>query len=193
MFAPKAYRTYADKLHALFEQSPDLKRYVSKSVFPTASFEFSNGRQCRVHHCHPNGSVGWCTLFAGGEYDPSTGGHLYLPQVQLLIEFPPGTSILIPSTIVYGILPVASSQTRYTFSQYIPVDIIRYIDNGFRTRHTGLKADALKRDGGPPRDNRSSEELGLFSCLDSLDSDRRDANVVGEPNTASDVACSSVP
>ena len=162
LLAPKMYKNFADKLHRLFEHMPELRRYALMSVFTTASFDFNDGRPCRIHDYHPNGSVGWCSLYAGGDYDPTTGGHLYLPQVQLLIEFPPGATVLIPSNLVYGIVPVAPGQTRYTFTQYIPTDLIRYIDNGLSTRRGERKAGT----------DTSPSDLELLSRVEDLHSDR---------------------
>ena len=162
------YRNYADKLHSLFEKISELDRHIRKSVFPTATFDFTNGRPCGVHDYHPNGAVGWCSLFAGGDFDPTVGGHLYLPQVQLLIEFPPGATVLLPSNLVYGIVPVAPGQTRYTFSQYIPADLIRYVDNGFCTRRSekGECTHPLQLD------------LELLSHVEGLDDDRRSTGLL---------------
>ena len=168
-FAPKVFRTYTDKLSGLFEHIPDLQRNFARSVFPTASFDFSNGRPCRVHDVHPNGSAGWVALFAGGDFDPTTGGHLYLPQVQLVIEFPPGATILIPSTLVYGIIPVPEGQTRYTFSQYIPIDVVRYIDNGYRTHKEGA---TTQDDTSRRLTTRTQGDLELLSCFNELHDDR---------------------
>ena len=171
LLAPKMYKTFADKLHRLFEHMPGLNRYAPMSVFTTASFDFNDGRPCRIHDHHPNGSLGWCSLYAGGDYDPTTGGHLYLPQVQLLIEFPPGATVLLPSNLVYGIVPVAPGQTRYTFSQYIPADLIRYVDNGFCTRRSETGECTL-----PLHLN-----LDLLSHVEGLDDDRRSTGLLSGP------------
>ena len=175
-FAPKIYRKYADKLQEMFERMPDLQRIVSKSVFPTASFDFRNGRPCHAS----DGQAGWCSLTAGGDFDPHTGGHLFLPQARLIVEFPPGATVLIPSTLVYGIVPVPRGQTRYTFAQYTPVDVVRYIDNGYRTRRDVFRETTsdLTRDDASKSLMRLQDDLKLLSCFDELHNDRVSMGVV---------------
>jgi len=43
---------------------------------------------------------GWCAITSLGPFDPKRGGHLVLWDLQLVIEFPPGSTILIPSAVL---------------------------------------------------------------------------------------------
>ena len=40
---------------------------------------------------------GWCAITTLGNFDPTLGGHLVLWDLKLVIEFPLGSTILIPS------------------------------------------------------------------------------------------------
>jgi hypothetical protein len=44
---------------------------------------------------------GWCAITALGDFDPDKGGHLILWDLKLIIRFPPGSTILIPSTLIH--------------------------------------------------------------------------------------------
>ncbi|KAJ7695268.1 hypothetical protein B0H14DRAFT_2650629 [Mycena olivaceomarginata] len=47
------------------------------------------------------------------------GGHLILWDAKLILEFPPGTTILIPSAAIYhSNIPVAPGEHRFSFTQY---------------------------------------------------------------------------
>ncbi|KAF8438809.1 hypothetical protein L210DRAFT_3403476, partial [Boletus edulis BED1] len=52
------------------------------------------------HINNTNLLFGLCAIFACGSYDPTLGGHLMLFDHNIVIEFLPGSTILIP----FGIL-----------------------------------------------------------------------------------------
>ncbi|KAJ7738681.1 hypothetical protein DFH07DRAFT_966016 [Mycena maculata] len=80
-----------------------------------------------------------------GDFDPTTGGHFVLGDLKLVIEFPPGTLILIPSaTLSHSNIPVRPGETRVSFTQFTSGGLFRYIDNGFRTEHELYEVDGGK-------------------------------------------------
>ncbi|KAJ7310667.1 hypothetical protein DFH08DRAFT_718702, partial [Mycena albidolilacea] len=88
-----------------------------------------------------NLAFGWCAIQALGDFDPTKGGHLVLWDLMLVIEFPPGTLILIPSaTLSHANIPVQAGDTRVSFTQFISGGLFRYVDNGYRME--GELADA---------------------------------------------------
>jgi hypothetical protein len=77
---------------------------------------------------------GYCAITALGDYNPKTGGHFVLWECKLILELPPGATILIPSAIVTHFnLPVADHETRYSFTQYAAGGLFRWVDNNFMT------------------------------------------------------------
>ncbi|KAF9010891.1 hypothetical protein BDZ89DRAFT_964339, partial [Hymenopellis radicata] len=42
----------------------------------------------------------WCAVPALGDFDPVFGGHLILWDLSLVIRFPPGATILLPSALL---------------------------------------------------------------------------------------------
>ncbi|KAJ7933004.1 hypothetical protein B0H13DRAFT_2262975 [Mycena leptocephala] len=62
------------------------------------------------------------------------GGHLILWNLKLVIRFPPGSTVLIPSAIIrHSNVPVGAHKRRYSFTQYTVGGLFRWIRNGYRT------------------------------------------------------------
>ena len=119
MFALKVYDYVTRKLTALFEHYPDLNWNFNHSIFPAATFNFGPKCVCRCHTDHGNAAYFWCPITALGNNDPTKGGHLILFDLQLIIEFPPGSTILIPSGILcHGNTPIQDHKTCMSFTQY---------------------------------------------------------------------------
>ncbi|KAJ7023915.1 hypothetical protein C8F04DRAFT_969588 [Mycena alexandri] len=67
---------------------------------------------------------GWCVITALGRFNPDCRGHLILEDLKLVICFPPGSTILIPSAN-----PLMSS---IAHSSSTPLGVC-FIRNGFKT------------------------------------------------------------
>lgn len=88
----------------------------------------------------------------------------------MVIEFPAGSTILIPSaTLTHSNTPVRDGETRLSFTQFCAGGIFRYVDNGFRTEEEFEQQDPegfskmmqLKK-------VRWKMGLGLLSKIDDL-------------------------
>ncbi|TFK18416.1 hypothetical protein FA15DRAFT_565693, partial [Coprinopsis marcescibilis] len=134
LWAPRLYGYYKEKLDALFTRMPELQRNFCKSVFPRAAFNLGT-QVCTVDHrdCM-NCPFGWCTIHALGNFNHRKGGHLVLPDLKLVIEFPSGSVVLMPSaTLTHSNTKVLKGQTRFSFTQYCPGGLFRFVDNDFQT------------------------------------------------------------
>ncbi|KAJ7019274.1 hypothetical protein C8F04DRAFT_1276466 [Mycena alexandri] len=69
------------------------------SVFTTTTFNFGPITVTLPHIDFGNLAWGWCAVTALGNFDPDRGGHLVLWDLKLIIRFPPGSTILLPSAI----------------------------------------------------------------------------------------------
>ncbi|KAJ7849676.1 hypothetical protein B0H14DRAFT_3452376 [Mycena olivaceomarginata] len=105
-----------------------------------------------------------------GDFNPKEGGHIILWELKLVIEFPPGALILIPSaTVMHSNLPVGPGEHRASFTQYTGGGLFHYVDNGFRTEKVLAEQD-------PEEYARICEQkagrwemgLGLLSTVDEL-------------------------
>ncbi|KAG1724046.1 uncharacterized protein EDB91DRAFT_1063058 [Suillus paluster] len=75
-----------------------------------------------------------CSITTLGNYDPANGGHLVLFDLGHIVQFPPGSTILIPSAILcHRNVPIASGEKCLFFTQYFAGGLIRWVDYGFQT------------------------------------------------------------
>ncbi|KAG6853118.1 hypothetical protein C0991_006763, partial [Blastosporella zonata] len=88
---------YTDCLGALFARNRSIKRNYINSVFPAATYNLGPSTTCYVHTNDANLPFGICAITALGNYNPKLGSHLVFWDCGVIIEFPPGSTILIPS------------------------------------------------------------------------------------------------
>ncbi|KAJ7038729.1 hypothetical protein C8F04DRAFT_950891, partial [Mycena alexandri] len=88
------------------------------SVFTTATFNFGPITVTFPHIDFGNLAWGWCVITVLGWFNPDRGGHLILWDLKLIIRFPPGASILIPSAILrHANVKIQPGERRYSFTQ----------------------------------------------------------------------------
>ncbi len=165
-FAPKLYSYTRRKLNTLYDQTPGLERLFPAhiSVFPTAAFNIGPNVWTYQHRDVLNLAYGWCAIHALGNFDPTKGGHLVLWELRLVIEFPPGALVLIPSaTITHSNIPVAEGDSRSSFTQYMPGGLFCWVDYG-----CSLVADCKKRDPKLYREQLDARPLKWKKGLDLL-------------------------
>lgn len=99
------------------------------------------------------------------------GGHLVLCQwdLKLVIEFPPGSTILIPSVSLYhSNTAIQLGERRYLFTQYTSGGLFRWVDQGFQKSADYLAAAEQHVDDQKRMDERWNMGVGLFSTLNWL-------------------------
>lgn len=173
LFAPKLYKHYAETMNSLVLRHPHLQRgrNFKTSVFPAATFNLGPQTVTLEHLDSSNLSYGWCPITALGNYDPRTGGHLVLADLKLVIEFPPGSTALIPSSILrHGNTPIQSHETRMSFTQYASGGLFRWVQSGFCSQ-SGLSKE-VKQDMLDKAPSRFENGLELFSVVTNLANDR---------------------
>lgn len=171
MWAPLLYRYYTTELSKFYAYYPDLKRNFANSVFACCTFNFGPITCCFDHTDPGNLPFGWCAITALGKFDPKLGGHLVLWDLHLVIEFPPGSTILIPSaSLRHGNVSIQQGETRYSFTQYTAGGIFRWVNQGFQ-KTTEWRRKLNKEDKGREADmgaERWAMGVELFSKLNSL-------------------------
>ncbi|KAK6996785.1 hypothetical protein R3P38DRAFT_2565380, partial [Favolaschia claudopus] len=136
---PDVYRLYEATLDALVDNHDALRRNFLRrdSVFAAATFNFGPNTITNPHVDTLNLAWGWCTITALGPFDPTRGGHLVLWDLGLVIRFPPGSTILIPSAILrHSNVPIQEGERRYSFTQFSAAGLFRWVDNNFRSDAT---------------------------------------------------------
>lgn len=123
-----------------------------------------------------------CALTALGNYNPETGGHFILFPFRLVVGFPPGSTITIPSACLnHGNTPIQEGETRLSIAQYAAGGLFRYVAYGFATIKSLMKSAAgraKKAEIDMQKGERWKFGLGLFSKRSELEADI--ANVYGK-------------
>ncbi|KAJ7802991.1 hypothetical protein B0H14DRAFT_2384972, partial [Mycena olivaceomarginata] len=127
------YHTTMERLHAWNSTlQPNFLPIVS--VFTAVTFNFGLQTVTFPHLDFTNLAWGWCAITALGNFDPDRGGHIILWDLKLIICFPPGCTIFIPSALVrHSNTSIQAPEKQFSFTQYTPAGIFRFVDNGFRT------------------------------------------------------------
>ncbi|RDB28894.1 hypothetical protein Hypma_015383 [Hypsizygus marmoreus] len=172
-WAPKLYAHYSDRMGSLFAHDPRLRRNFRSSVFTAATFNLGPRTVCFKHTDFANLPFGWCAITALGDFDPKHGGHLILWECHLVIEFPPGSTVLIPSAVVAHFnTPVRKNETRYSFTQYTSGGLFRWVEHRMQKEEHFYVGKSMEEILELDRENAKRWEFGLslFSTLDELKS-----------------------
>ncbi|KAJ7742910.1 hypothetical protein B0H16DRAFT_1323052, partial [Mycena metata] len=168
-WAPSLYQYYRS-CNSRLDPKLTTPRPFARSVFASATFNLGPHAWTFKHRDVLNLPFGWCPVTAFGDFDPTQGGHLVLWDLKLVIEFPHGSTILIPSaTLAHSNIPVAKTEYRASFTQYSAGGLFRYVDNDFMT-----EAELAESNPEKYRENLASKEarwemgVGLWSTLDEL-------------------------
>ena len=114
---------------------------------------------------------GWCAITALGSFDFKHGGHFVLWDLHLVIKFPPGLTILIPSaSLHHGNTAIQTGEKRYSFTQYTAGGIFRWVEQGFQKSSEWYSSLSKEEKSAEHRkgDERWAMGVGLFSKLSSL-------------------------
>ncbi|KAJ8089791.1 hypothetical protein PM082_018367 [Marasmius tenuissimus] len=134
-YAPRAHHYQQTTLKTLEAHDRTLKRNYNDTIFAACTWNFGPQFASYAHLDSNNYAHTWCAITAFGDYNPKHGGHLILWDLGIIIEFPPGATILIPSALLlHSNTLVQSGETRYSFVQYSAGALARWIEQGFQSR-----------------------------------------------------------
>ncbi|KAJ7254117.1 hypothetical protein B0H12DRAFT_1202425 [Mycena haematopus] len=170
LWAPRLHAYYVDYNQRLSAHLPHLHRPFPKSVFSCAAFNFGPRVRTFKHRDVCNLPFGWCAIQALGEFDATKGGHLVLWDIKVVVEFPAGALILLPSaTVAHSNVPVQATEERISFTQFTAGGLFRYVDNGFQTQEQLAEEDPAAHERMvEKKETRWAEGLALFSNVDEL-------------------------
>ncbi|KAJ7842916.1 hypothetical protein B0H13DRAFT_2239338 [Mycena leptocephala] len=170
-WAPNVYQYYVINMRVFYARNPSLKRPFINGIWSACTFNLGPQTCALGHRDFANLAFGWCTITALGNFDYTKGGHLILWDCRLILEFPPGTTILIPSaTLFHSNIPVSTSERRYSFTQYTAGGIFRWMRRGFRSEETylaSLSKAAKAREGNMGKE-RWEDGVNHYSYVEEL-------------------------
>ncbi|KAJ7917983.1 hypothetical protein B0H13DRAFT_1607782, partial [Mycena leptocephala] len=132
-FAPTLHQFYKEQTSLLHLGAPYLRRLFPEaiSVFAACTFNFGPRTVTFPHVDAANLAWGWCCITALGDFNPDLGGHLVLWDLNLVIRFPPGSTIMIPSALLrHSNVSIQQGETRYSLTQYTSGSLFRWVHNG---------------------------------------------------------------
>ncbi|KAJ7741229.1 hypothetical protein B0H14DRAFT_2637858 [Mycena olivaceomarginata] len=170
IWAPLLFAFYTIQMGLLAAWKP-MRRNFAGSVFAACTFNFGPRAICASHLDYANLSWGWCAITALGDFDPDLGGHLILWDLRLVIRFPPGSTILIPSAVIrHSNVPVRAHEYRASFVQYTAGGLFRWVRNKFQTdeswERSATKEEKITREEENKR--RWEEGMKMYSVLDDM-------------------------
>ncbi|KAK7461781.1 hypothetical protein VKT23_008213 [Stygiomarasmius scandens] len=166
-WAPKLHHLYAETIAEYQAKDPSFSKNFPGTSFMAATFNFDQQTESVEHLDYFNYIFGWCGITSLGSFDYTKEGHLILWDLKLVIEFPPGTSILIPSCYLrHSNTAVGRDKTRFSFTEYSAGGLFRYSDDGLRTRVS--MSDSERKEREREARARVVEGIDLYSTLDEL-------------------------
>ncbi|KAF6763561.1 hypothetical protein DFP72DRAFT_1059643 [Ephemerocybe angulata] len=170
MFLPNMYEKYHGLRIDLERARPKLRWNFPQSVFSAAAFNFGPQTVTSPHRDCMNLPSGFCAITALGDFNPKLGGHLVIDELGIIIEFPPGSCVLLPSAVcTHWNTDIQPGETRLSFTQFTSGALFRYADNGYRTEGQ-LKAYSkqLYNDVMARKATRWEEDIKLWNTLDDI-------------------------
>jgi hypothetical protein len=168
---PELHSYYANHLDALLANDPRLVRNYRSSVFASATVNFGPRTLCFKHRDAANLPFGLCAITALGSFDHKRGGHLVLWECRLVIEFPAGSTVLIPSAVIsHCNTAIDARESRYSFTQYSAGSLFRWVQHRFKLDneyYSGLTEEEVEEDK-KRNASRWAEGLSMLSVLDKI-------------------------
>jgi hypothetical protein len=154
-----------DKFHSFYTT---LRWNFKNGIWHAATFNFGPHTVSFPHFDPGNLLYGWCSITSLGPFDPKRGGHIILWDLGLIVEFPPSSTIFVPSAIVtHSNTPIQPGEHCYSFTQYGAGGTFRFIANGLRSESDFLananKEEKVQRE--MERQSRWERGLAMFLKL----------------------------
>ncbi len=131
---PALRKEYESVLTQTIRRIPSLHRNWSRSPFASATFNLGPTTSTLRHRDYLNSALGVCTIYCDGNFDYTHGGHLILWDLKLAIQFPPGSTIFIPSALFeHSNTIIQSGETHISFTQYSAAGLFRWVGNRGKT------------------------------------------------------------
>ncbi|KAI0038769.1 hypothetical protein FA95DRAFT_1505085, partial [Auriscalpium vulgare] len=170
-FFPQPCQGMREDLHELLQEYPELELPFKSSAYPTATANLGPQTACLDHNDCTNYPSLACSVTALGSFDADKGGHMYFWDLGLRVRFPAGSTILLSSAgLRHGNLPVQPGERRYSFTQYCPGGLLRWVRHGMRPAGD-LSPEERERLDGPEGEGWETQ-LARLSKYNELREDR---------------------
>jgi hypothetical protein len=168
---PELHAYYDKIFKTALAKDPRLVRNYESSVFASAAINFGPRTQCFKHTDFANLPFGLCAITSLGSFNPKRGGHLVLWQCRLVIEFPPGSTVLIPSAVIaHCNTAIGPGERRYSFTQFSAGSLFRWVEHGCKldTESYGGLSEEQKKEETKRDSERWAHGLSMLPKLDEI-------------------------
>ncbi|KAJ3904023.1 hypothetical protein F5879DRAFT_802473, partial [Lentinula edodes] len=176
---PRCYQEALYRKRQLQQLRPKLLPNFANSVYSCMTVNFGPQTWTYIHTDSKNDPCLPCAVTSGGKYNWKLGGHMVLWDFRIILEFPPGTTILLSSAFLrHSNIPVSKGETRVSVTQYSAGSIRRWLEYGGRTEEALKLQDpeAYAREL-EKRSCRWKEALDMYSTLEELKAGKSHKNV----------------
>ncbi|KAK2465171.1 hypothetical protein APHAL10511_002802 [Amanita phalloides] len=141
-------------------------------VFPCLSVNLGLQSTSFPHMDDGNLAQSWCSITPLGLFNPKKGGHIILWDLGLVIDFPPGSTVLIPSALIlHSNTSIQPGETRFSIVQYAAGGLFRWVNNGHMTE-ADMLAKAVSTKGHELEQMlRWEKAVNMFTKVDELTDD----------------------
>ncbi|KAI0040592.1 hypothetical protein FA95DRAFT_1471981, partial [Auriscalpium vulgare] len=166
-FFPQPYQHMREGMRELCEADPTLELPFRTSAYPTATANLGPDTVCLDHNDCTNFPSLACAITALGSFDADKGGQLYFWDLGLRVRFPAGSTILLSSAgLRHGNLPIQPGEKRYSFTQYCPGALLRWVRHGMRPAGSLSPEERERLDGSEGEGwERQLERLSRYNTL----------------------------
>ncbi|KAJ7032397.1 hypothetical protein C8F04DRAFT_959072 [Mycena alexandri] len=170
-FAFQIFHQFNVALEAYNEHYQDRQPPIWYGPFAAATFLL--GPRC-LNVLNDDLTWGWAALTALGTFNADKGGHIILWDLNMVVWFPEGATILLPRALIrHSFVKIAPSETRYCLIQHTPAPVFHFHKNGNRT-DTEFAATATQQEHAAREEIRAGRKngdlaLSMLTTLDELD------------------------
>ncbi|KAJ3716835.1 hypothetical protein C8R42DRAFT_587622 [Lentinula raphanica] len=167
LWAPRLYSFYSEYMKNLLDMMPHLSFNFENSIFACCTLNFGPTTTTVEHVDHMNYCYGWCAITALGNFNFQLGGHLVLWDLKLVVEVPPGWTMMIPSAFLrHSNTSLQPGETRFSLTQYTAAGLFRIIDDNGVARNKMTAGDLAYAE--QRQLEQITEALNRYSTLDEL-------------------------
>lgn len=175
-WAPNLWFYYAHTMGLLFDSAVKAKYGDSiwlpfaNCIFSQFAINFGPWAIALPHRDIKNLSFGWCAITALGKYDFKQGGHIVMWDLGLIFEFPPGATVMIPSSVVcHSNTRIRSFECRYSLTTFTSGGLFRWVEHNCQLEKVYAKVKVVAEIAADA--TRWARGLAYFSTMEELQRD----------------------
>jgi hypothetical protein len=114
----------------------------------------------------------WCSITPLGHFDAQKGGHLVLWDLGLVIDFPAGSTVLIPSALIlHSNTSIGDGETQFSIVQYAAGGLFCWANNGHMTEKDKQAKMSIEGQESTEQMLHWEKAVNMFTKVDELRDD----------------------